>query len=72
MCSKVEGRLEPPLALEVDGVKLVKRREKWNRGDSVGPSACFYCQSISQCNVILTGEEIAKNDGEGKQRLDIG
>jgi hypothetical protein len=45
-------------------VKLV-RREKWNRGDSLGPSPGFDCQSTSQCNnAILTGEEIAKNDGD--------
>jgi hypothetical protein len=37
MRSKVEERLERPLALTPDGVKLVKR-EKWNRGDSLGPS----------------------------------
>jgi hypothetical protein len=69
MCSKIEGRLEhsAPLALEADGVKLVKG-EKWNRGDSLGPSPGFDCQSISQCNVILTGEEIAKNDGEGQAK----
>jgi hypothetical protein len=63
MCSKIEGRLEhsAPLALEADGVKLVKG-EKWNRGDSLGPSPGFDCQSISQCNAILA--ELWRRDYE--------